>query len=115
MKVLCVRIINPATRQEVLEHPAVRVGEEYHVVSVSFNPRREASFQIITLDGTPAWFDAAMFHAIEGDIPRSWVMSVHERGIVDFGPAPLLKPGFWERYFDDDPDAIAVFESVMRE
>lgn len=111
MRVLCIKIISPVTREEVLEHPGVQLDLEYDVLSILVESGRGAKFRIRTDDGTPALFDAAMFAAAADKIPRNWVMSVREGGLVSFGPARWLQPGFWERYFDGDPEAVAVFKS----
>ncbi len=29
------------------------------------------------------------------------------------GPAPLLAEGFWERYFDREPEAVRVFDEEL--
>jgi hypothetical protein len=111
MKVLCVNIISPVTLREVPAHPGVKRLEEYDVLEMLVLPGRGAKFRILTDDGVPALFDAAMFVTTAAAIPRHWVMSAREGGLVKLGPAPWLEPGFWERYFDGDPDAIAAYES----
>jgi hypothetical protein len=114
MKVLCVKIISPVTREEVLEHPGVRLHEEYSVLSIIVEPSRGAKLRIMTSDGTPALFDAAMFATSNGHLPSNWVVHVSENGVLELGPASWLKPGFWERYFDKDPAAVAAFEAESR-
>jgi hypothetical protein len=96
---------------EVPAHPGVTLHEEYDVLEMRVTPGRGATFRILTDDGMPALYDAAMFVATAAAIPRHWVMSVREGGLVKLGPAPWLEPGFWERYFDGDPDAIAAYEA----
>ena len=115
MRALCVKIISPVTREEVLEHPGVRLDHEYEVLSILVEPGRGAKFRILTADGTPALFDAAMFVTTEAEIPRNWVVRAREGGVVDFAPAAWLESGFWERFFDRDPTAVAGFEAERRE
>jgi hypothetical protein len=111
MRVLCVRIINPATLQPVKKHPAIELDREYPVLSVTVVPERGASLHIPSADGTPAIWDAAMFVTVDGTIPGNWIARVSEGGIVELGPEAWLEPGFWERYFDREPDAEKVFET----
>jgi hypothetical protein len=115
VKALCVKIINPVTREEVLEHPGVRLHEEYPVLSIVVEPGRGAKFRILTSDSTPALFDAAMFATTNGRLPPNWVVRASENGIVEFGPAAWLERGFWEHYFDRDPAAVATFDAEKRE
>lgn len=111
MRALCVKLISPVSGMEVLDHPGVNLDEQYDILSILLEPGRGAKFRVLTADGTPALFDAAMFVATAAAIPRNWVMSVREGGVVSFGPESWLQPGFWERYFDGDPDAVAAFDT----
>lgn len=105
MKVFCVKVINPTTNEEVLEHPGVRLHGEYRVLSILVQPGRGAKFRIVTDDGTPALFNAAMFATSDGNLPPNWVVRASETGVVEIAPAKWLQPGFWERFFDGDPAA----------
>lgn len=114
VRALCVKIINPVTSEEVLVHPGIRLHEEYPVLSIIVEPGRGAKFRIPTSDGTPALFDAAMFATTGDSLPPNWVVRTREGGVVEFGPASWLEEGFWDRYFDKDPEALAIFETEMR-
>lgn len=114
VRVVCVRIINPVTGEEVNEHPGVHVGREYPVLAAQAHSGRRAKLRILADDGTPTLFDAAMFTASEMAIPGTWVMRVREGGIVDLGPAAWLEPGFWERYFDRERSAVDLFDAEVR-
>jgi hypothetical protein len=37
-------------------------------------------------------------------------LAIREGGVVELGPPSWLEPGFWERYFDRDPDTISQFQ-----
>lgn len=110
MRVLCVKIIHPVTGKEVPSHDDMTIGEEYDVLSIEID-QGGAKFRILTPDGTPALFDAVMFVTTQGAIPTNWAVRVGEGGVIDFGPGPWIEPGFWERYFDGDREAIAQFEA----
>jgi hypothetical protein len=110
MRVLCVKIINPATLEEVLEHHAVRMHDEHVVLSILITPERGADFQIIDAHGGPSWWDARMFMSVDASVPPNWTIRVREGGLVELAPSPWLEDGFWERYFDGDVRAITVFE-----
>ena len=114
MRVLCVKIINPVTSKEVLEHPGVRLHQEYPVLTVQSSPSRGAEVRILTDDGTPALFDASMFATTESAITSNWIARVREGGVVDMAPPAWLEAGFWERYFDRDSTAVQAFETELR-
>jgi hypothetical protein len=109
MRVLCVKIVSPVIREEVLEHPGVRIDAEYQVLSILAQPRRGAQFRIITDDGIPALYDAAMFVTTDDTLPPNWVVRTSDAGVVEIAPRVWLQPGFWERYFDGDPIAREEF------
>jgi hypothetical protein len=52
-----------------------------------------------------------MFTTVDERIPPNWVVRARDDGILKLAPAAWLEPGFWERYFDLDPEAIATFEA----
>jgi hypothetical protein len=114
VKVLCVRIIAPVTMEEVLDHPGIRLHDEYPVLAIQAQPGRAPEIRILTDDGTPALFDARMFATTESSIPANWIARVREGGVVDLAPESWLELGFWERYFDRDPAAVRAFETELR-
>lgn len=116
MKVLCIKIVNPVTQEEVLEHTGVRLLEEYVVISIIVEPTRGAKLRIVTADGTPALFDARMFATTtDQQIPRNWVVRVSEGGVLELSPDAWLEAGFWERYFDHDASAITKLEAEIQQ
>jgi hypothetical protein len=87
---------------------------EYQVLSISAAPNGPIRFQVMTDDRhTPAWFDSAMFTTIDSSLPPNWVVRVGESGALDLAPARWLMPGFWEAFFDRNPEAGAVFDEEM--
>lgn len=112
MKVLCVKIVNPVTGEEEADSPWIRIGEEYTVLEIYASDRTKTSFRISSKqDDTPVLFDAQMFATVDGRIPPNWTVRVEEGGSVAVAPAAWLEDGFWERYFDSDKEAVAVYEA----
>jgi hypothetical protein len=66
--------------------------------------------QILAGDRTPSWWPATDFITVSAVIPSNWVVKVGEGGKLDLAPESWLKPGFWDRYFDRDKDAILEFD-----
>jgi hypothetical protein len=38
-----------------------------------------------------------------------------EGGVVHIGPESWQRPGFWERYYNDDPEAVAIYEREVKQ
>lgn len=92
----------------------VKIGKEYIVISVTAVPERAPKLQIITDDGTPGWWDSTLFITTSSLIPANWVAYVTEGGIIEMGPEPWLRRGFWEAYFDQDRDARLIFDEELQ-
>lgn len=94
-----------------MESASVTLHSEYVVLSIVADPDGSLQFQIMTDDRhTPAWFDSVMFLTTDAGIPPNWTVRVGGGGVLDLAPAKWLIPGFWEAYFDDDPEAVQVFD-----
>ncbi len=90
--------------------PWLTLNREYLALSILMALRGPAKLRILADDNrTPILVDATMFAANSQPIPRSWVATIREGGVVELGPRAWLEHGFWERYFDGEPDAIAAF------
>jgi hypothetical protein len=105
-----VLIINPATLKREQQSHWVRVGQEYTVLEVIASPDSRVSLRIDLGSEPPGIFDSEMFESMDATIPSIWTAQVAPGGTLRLGPSRWLEPGFWEKYFDDDPAAVAVFE-----
>jgi hypothetical protein len=113
MKVRCVSIINPATLERVAESPWLRIGQVYTVLEVDASERRFA----VRLDlgnEAPGLWDSEMFETTDPAIPSVWVAQFGVGGSLRLAPPRWLEPGFWESYFENEPDAVAVFDEDRR-
>jgi hypothetical protein len=89
----------------------LKPGEPYDVLEVRAEPGRLVHFRIAgEQPGTPALFDSALFDTVDGTIPAHWRARLAPGGTLTLGPEEWSAPGFWEAYFDDDPDALATYE-----
>jgi hypothetical protein len=106
VKALCVRLSDGHDRDSWLT-----LNHEYQVLSVLMTPRGPAKLRILADDGrTPILVEATAFAMSSQQLPRSWVFAIREGGVVELGPPSWLEPGFWERYFDGDADAVMQFQ-----
>jgi hypothetical protein len=58
---------------------------------------------------TPALHPAEFFEVISAKMPDSWVVDV-AGSFLDLSPQAWTESGFWERFFDNDPEAVRLFE-----
>jgi hypothetical protein len=110
MKALCVSVGNvPGAGGWLTVH------REYDVLGILALPGRSIKFRVLADDGiTPILADSALFAASATSLPRSWVCTVAQDGVVEMGPKEWLEPGFWERFFDQEPDAVESFHRAIQ-
>lgn len=110
MRVRCLRIIDAIDGKVETDSAWLRVGREYTVLAISaFGGRvllRIASDEA----GVPALFQAEMFEVVDSRLPSSWRATLEQSGGLDIGPDAWLQAGFWEDYFNDAPEAVAIYE-----
>jgi hypothetical protein len=87
-----------------------RIGATYPVLSIEVDPEGPR-FRMLGKDRhTPALFRPEMFEIASPIIPPTCVVATIAPGAFHLAPEPWTQKGFWERYFDSDPEAMASFE-----
>jgi hypothetical protein len=86
---------------------------DYHVLSIKRWLGRERYRIASEKDGMPVLFDADKFDIVDDTIPENWVATETEAG-PEWAPAPWNEPEFWERAFNDDPQALAVYKQEKK-
>ncbi|MGA0568365.1 hypothetical protein ACO2Q7_13610 [Rathayibacter sp. KR2-224] len=77
-------------------------------------PSGRVQIQILTEQKqTAGWFDAEMFETSDTSIPPNWAASIVEGGLIELAPARWTARGFWELYYDGDPQARRVFDEEL--
>jgi hypothetical protein len=110
MRVVCVSL-----GDDRRSDPWLTLNKEYQVISVELRPSGVAKLRIIADDNrTPILVDSSLFAASYEPLPVNWVCTIREGGTVEFEPKSWAKLDFWERYFDGDPAATAVFDEELR-
>jgi hypothetical protein len=87
-------------------------GRAYRVLELGAYPDSRNWFRIECDDGTPGLFDSRCFVLSDNELPITWRIELDE-GRVIIGPPQFLRRGFWEAFFDRDPNAEAEYADVV--
>lgn len=88
---------------------ALTVGQSYAVIGIEAGDLR-----VIDDMGAPVLFEPELFEITEAARPAGWVSETIE-GDEYAGPAEFSGVGFWEDYFEQDPDARAAFSRYLNQ
>jgi len=110
MRVKCLKFIDPDTGKEVESSSSLTVGKEYVVLSVHVEDGYSTKFQILRDDGTPSFHIANQFEVISSKIPDTWQIDFVLNSHLSLEPKAWSRLGFWDDYFDGDPEAEAIFD-----
>jgi hypothetical protein len=82
------------------------VGHEYVVLSIECSARWGTSYRVLTdeNDGGFGLFPSTVFEITDPRLSTRWQCSADADGSVSIAPPLWLGPGFWDRYFGDDPE-----------
>jgi hypothetical protein len=90
------------------EHQHLRALHEYLVVGLD-----DESLRVINDVGEPVLYPKFLFHVVEASVPADWVRQDYDDGEWHIDPPECAQPGFYEAWFDGDPDARRVFDGVV--
>jgi hypothetical protein len=116
MRVLCNRIASPTTGEDLETSAWLSVGREYDVLEVVAYPEGEVLLRLLGDDpsGGPGLWDSRLFTTKSTAMPADWAATVDDAGALHLGPAKWQRDGFWEAFFDGDPDAIRDYDDVLK-
>jgi hypothetical protein len=117
MMVRCVKLLSPVDGSEQTESAWLTLDREYVVLSVLAAPGRDVKLQILNDEHSAGLFVSEMFLTTDASMPSNWIAKVSEGGLLELAPERWHKPGFWESYYDRDPEAVKIFDedtSVIR-
>jgi len=111
MKVKCCQLLDEETGDTLESSSWLTIGRIYHALSIHMEAGGKLDFRLIGNDGTtPAFHDAEQFEVVSDLIPSSWHVSSVPGSHFELAPKAWSEPGFWERYFDGDDEAVSQFE-----
>jgi hypothetical protein len=109
MKVQCSRLVNPHTGMQERNDAWLTIGKVYDVLSVYFDDQHGLQFRLLGSQAIPALHHIGQFEVVSTSLPPNWIAVVSD-GVFELGPKRWLERGFWERFFDNVPDAVKAFE-----
>lgn len=91
----------------------LRADEEHVVLAVRDIGPPGISYLLLTLQSpTPVLFEAGLFDIVDPRVDESWMFDFEE-GRLELMPAPWRAPDFWEKFYDRDDEAEALFKQVL--
>jgi len=112
MRVRCIKLDKPHADQS---DGWLTIGREYDVLELYCDVSRGVMLRIIGDEPlTPALFKGELFEMVNDAIPGTWVAGRDKLGGYKFGPKVWHEPGFWERFFDQEPKAVKTFTEEYR-
>ena len=112
MRVRCLRVLDPASGEPGGQSGSISVGGEYIVIEIIASPGRYVELRLHQIEGAPSLWPSAMFETTDDSIPSNWRAEVSDSGFMSVRPGRWRR-GFWERYFNDDPEAVALYEEEL--
>jgi hypothetical protein len=108
MKVRCIKLLDSMGRGVECSAWA-KIAGVYHVLGIWVEPA-QTRFRLVGEESTPGLFEPEMFEVVSPKIPPSWVVTSPKPGCFSFEPEAWSGVGFWERFFDGEPEAVAAFK-----
>jgi hypothetical protein len=114
MTVRCIRLLGPMGNAQA-ESSWLTIGTIYHVLEVIQGVDRRWLVRLVG-DGPNglALFQLEQFDVVTHDMPDTWTIGWLDDGSFKLSPTAWRSPGFWERYYDREPNAIRSFEDEKR-
>lgn len=114
MKVRCVKLVDSKGKPQE-QSPWLTLGKVYHVLSVTFGTQEKWLLRMVGdgLNGV-ALFPLEQFEIVSPAIPGTWIVTWNSKGVFELTTEAWRQSGFWERYYDRDPEAVHIFKEEQR-
>ncbi|HKP36788.1 MAG TPA: hypothetical protein VJT71_08010 [Pyrinomonadaceae bacterium] len=97
------------TKREA-EYPDLTFGQPYAVIGIEAD-----DYRILNDAGRPFLYPSSLFTRIDSQEPRSWVTEFGEDKERYSYPSALNRPGFFEDFFDEEPNTVATFWHLVNQ
>lgn len=100
---------------EEISEEALNAGQDYVVASLEIT-KSYRNYRIYSdIRESPILFSWDLFRIVDHDIPAVWEFHYNnERNFMKICPPSWSVMGFWERYFDAEPEAIKIFSDELK-
>jgi hypothetical protein len=114
MTVRCIKLANVKGESQTTSS-WLTVGKTYQVLSIELDMDGNWFFRLNgdSSNGV-ALFEKDQFEIISAALPSSWVPAWNHKGGFELAPKAWTTPGFWERYYDREDEAVRLFDSEMK-
>jgi hypothetical protein len=115
MKVKCLRLTNEQTGTGENSSGWLDIGIVYHVLCLLYCLDGTLKIRLMGKEqNTPVLFDIRDFEIVSPILPPSWVLFSYPSGVFELTPKAWTEKGFWDAYFEHDPNAMVLFEEERR-
>ena len=91
-------------RSETQQYPDLTFQQDYVVLGIEAD-----DFRLLNDSGKPYLYPAHLFDVINPKEPHDWITETGDDG-ERYAYPPVLNPaGFFEDFFDNDPQTISIF------
>lgn len=107
MKVQAKSIIHDHVVDE-LDNEKLTIGKIYDVIGLEGE-----YYRIINDSNEPILYTKELFEIIDSNIPADWIETKFDDEIF-VEPIETSKPGFYEDFFDDEPNAVQIYNMLLK-
>ena len=90
------------------DHQGLSPNRVYPVIGIECE-----YYRILGDDNSPILYPKCLFTMVDASVPDSWIRWEPSAEECFVRPPEMSERGFWERYFDGDPEAIAKFRAYL--
>ena len=95
-------------KKKTVRYRDLTFGQPYVVIGIEADHLR-----ILNDAGRPFLYPPGLFSLIDDHEPSDWVTEIGTDGERYSYPPPLNKPGFFEDFFGQKPNAVSIFWRVV--
>ncbi len=108
-----VRLIKTA---DCNRHPGwIRFERDYDVLEMYIYKDGKIDIRLISDEnGTPAIFPLSDFQIVCQKVYQDWSFEALRDGAISLAPNSWLESNFWEKYFNDDPETVSIFDNEVK-
>jgi hypothetical protein len=94
--------------------PGLTPGISYSVLALYVYEDARIELRITTDEGfLPALYKFDMFQIVDGSVPMGWEIIRRRSGGMEITPPQWARLGFWEDFFDGEPEAVETFNRIV--